>query len=180
MTLACHHRIALATKKFKIGLPEVTLGLLPGAGGTQRLPRMIGIQSSLGYLIQGKTVFPEQALKEGLIDALAENSEDLITKAEHFINENPDAANPWDLKKFKIPGGEVQSKSGYMIIPGATAMMSAKTFGNYLAPKNILSCVYEGLQVPIDRALEIETSYFSQLVLNPSTKKMIRTLFYYE
>jgi 3-hydroxyacyl-CoA dehydrogenase / enoyl-CoA hydratase / 3-hydroxybutyryl-CoA epimerase len=178
VTLACHHRVALSSKKYKLGLPEVAFGLLPGAGGTQRLPRMIGIQSSLAYLIQGKTVFPEKALEDGLVDALAPTVDELIKLAENFITENPEATNPWDKKKFKIPGGEVQSKSGYMVIPSATAIMSAKTFGNYLAPKNILSCVYEGLQVPIDRALEIETSYFSELVLNPSTKKMIRTLFY--
>ncbi|MBT7609960.1 MAG: 3-hydroxyacyl-CoA dehydrogenase [Bacteriovoracaceae bacterium] len=177
VTLACHYRIGLSNKKYKIGLPEVTLGLLPGAGGTQRLPRMIGIQNSIPYLLQGKTVNPQEALKDGLIDLLSDSEEELLIAAENaievIVNENP-----WDQKGFSIPGGEVQSKSGYMVIPGATAMMSAKTFGNYLAPKNILSCIYEGLQVPIDRALEIETSYFTELVLNPSTKKMIRTLFY--
>jgi 3-hydroxyacyl-CoA dehydrogenase / enoyl-CoA hydratase / 3-hydroxybutyryl-CoA epimerase len=178
VSLACHYRVGLNNKKYKIGLPEVTLGLMPGAGGTQRLPRMIGIQNSLPYLLQGKAVYPEKALTDGLLDTLVDSKEQLISAGEKFINENPEAKNPWDNKKFIIPGGEVQSKLGYMIIPGATAMMSAKTFGNYLAPKNILSCIYEGLQVPIDRALEVETSYFCELVLNPSTKKMIRTLFY--
>ena len=178
LALACHHRISLNNPKIKIGLPEVTLGLLPGAGGTQRLPRMIGFQQALPYLLQGKTVSPEKALKDGLIDQIVKNKEELIFKAIEFIQSNPESIKPWDQKKFNLPGGEIQSKSGYMIIPGATAMMSAKTYGNYLAPKNILCCLYEGLQVPLDQGLEIEATYFSELVLNSSTKKMIRTLFY--
>lgn len=178
LALGCHHRICLNKPKAKIGLPEVTLGLLPGGGGTQRLPRMIGIQNSLLYLTTGKQVNPEKALAAGLIDALVDSEEDLIAKSVEFIKANPEITQPWDNKKFKIPGGEVQSPKGYQVIPASTAMMNEKTFGNYLAPKNILCAVYEGCQVPIDQALEIELRYFTELVLNPSSKNMIRTLFY--
>ena len=178
LALGCHHRICINKQKAKIGLPEVTLGLLPGGGGTQRLPRMIGIQNSLLYLTTGKQVNPEKALEVGLIDELASGEEDLITKSLEFIKANPNITQPWDNKKFKIPGGEIQSPKGYQVIPASTALMNEKTYGNYLAPKNILCAVYEGCQVPIDQALKIELRYFTELVLNPSSKNMIRTLFY--
>lgn len=178
LALACHHRISVNDKRIKIGLPEVTLGLLPGAGGTQRLPRMLGYQKAFPYLLQGKTINPLKALEEGMIDQVVKSEEEMVFKAIEFIHNHPECVKPWNQKKFKLPGGEVQSPGGYMAIPGATAMTNGKTYGNYLAPKNILCCVYEGLQVPIDQALKIETSYFTELVLNPSTKKMIRTLFY--
>ncbi|MCO4793218.1 MAG: enoyl-CoA hydratase/isomerase family protein [Bacteriovoracaceae bacterium] len=178
LALGCHHRICINKPKAKIGLPEVTLGLLPGGGGTQRLPRMIGLQSSILYLTTGKQLNPEKALKAGLINDLVDSEDELIQKSVDFIKSNPEIKQPWDEKKFKLPGGEVQSPKGYQIIPASTAMMNEKTHGNYLAPKNILCAVYEGCQVPIDQALEIELRYFTELVLNPSTKNMIRTLFY--
>jgi 3-hydroxyacyl-CoA dehydrogenase / enoyl-CoA hydratase / 3-hydroxybutyryl-CoA epimerase len=178
LALGCHHRICINKPKAKIGLPEVTLGLLPGGGGTQRLPRMIGLQNSLLYLTTGKQLDPQKALEAGLIDALAENEGELINKAVEFIKSHPEISQPWDDNKFKLTGGEVQSPRGYQVIPASTAMMNEKTHGNYLAPRNILCAVYEGCQVPIDQGLEIELRYFTELVLNQSTKNMIRTLFY--
>ena len=178
LALACHYRVCLKDSKIQIGLPEVTLGLLPGGGGTQRLPRMIGIQPSLEFLTLGNKVDPESALKAGIVQELVETKEDLIASAKKWILKTPIAQQPWDDKKFKIPGGAVQSPGGYQVFAASNAMVSEKTFGNYPAPKAILSCVYEGLQVPFEAGLQIETRYFASLVVGPVAKNMIRTLFF--
>ena len=105
VALACHHRVILNNPKIQIGLPEVTLGLLPGAGGTQRLPRMIGIEKALPLLIEGKRLKVSQAVENGLVDQLAEDLEDLISKSERWIHDNPESKQAWDEKGFKWPGG---------------------------------------------------------------------------
>ena len=176
--LACHHRIAIDHPKTKIGLPEVQLGLLPGGGGTQRLPRMLGIEKALPLLLQGRTLNPQKALAAGLIDQLANDRAELIEKSRDYILQNPEASRPWDKKGFRLPGGAVQSPKGYQVIPAATAMLNAKTYGNYPAPLNILKAVYEGCQVDFDTALDIESRYFTQLVLSKESELMIRSLFY--
>ncbi|MFP5387530.1 MAG: 3-hydroxyacyl-CoA dehydrogenase NAD-binding domain-containing protein, partial [Bacteriovoracia bacterium] len=178
IALACHHIIALDYKKVKIGLPEVTLGLLPGGGGTQRLPRMIGFEAALPLLLQGKTLSVSKAKELGIIQDVAGTISELSEKAVQFIENNPQVVKPWDNPKFKLPGSPVQAPKGYQFFPGASASLMDKTWLNYPAPQNILKCVYEGLQVPFDQSLIIEQKYFAELVVSPIAKNIIRTLFY--
>jgi 3-hydroxyacyl-CoA dehydrogenase / enoyl-CoA hydratase / 3-hydroxybutyryl-CoA epimerase len=186
--LACHHRIALDNPKTKIGLPEVKLGLLPGGGGTQRLPRMIGIEAALPLMLEGKEVPPQEAQKLGMVDAVAATPEALIQAARAWIEANPAPVQPWDQvsKKtgkieardnYKVPGGGVQSPTGMQIFTIGTAMTVEKTKGNYPAPVEILACVYEGLQVNMDRAIEIEARHFVKVARSKEAGNLIRTMF---
>ncbi|MBO0950527.1 3-hydroxyacyl-CoA dehydrogenase NAD-binding domain-containing protein [Fibrella forsythiae] len=186
--LACHHRVALSNPKTLIGLVEVTIGLLPGGGGTQRLPRMIGMQAALPLLVEGRKMNVPDALKNGLIDDVAETPTTLIDKARAWILANPQPIKPWDQidKKtgkivardaFKVPGGNVQSSIGAQTFAAGTAMLMEKTKGNYPAPLAIMSCVYEGLQVNIDRALMIEGRYFVKVATSKVAKNLIGTMF---
>ncbi len=177
IALGCHHRIAADKPKTRVGLPEVTLGLLPGAGGTQRMSRMLGIQKSLELLLEGRRLPVEVAHKAGLIDAVVE-PEDLLAAARKWVADNPNARQPWDDKGFRVPGGAVQSPVGQQVFPTAAAMTRARTWGNHPAPQAILSCVYEGLQVDIDTGLRIEAKYFANLLRDPRTKAMIKTTFF--
>ena len=178
LTLACHYRVCLNEPKLQLGLPEVTLGLLPAAGGTQRLPRLIGIQPAIELLTTGNKLDPAKGVKLGLIHELADSREAVLASAKAWILKNPEAHQPWDDKKYKIPGGGVQSPGAYQVFAASNAMVAEKTYGNYPAPKAILSCVYEGLQVPIEAGLDIEGEYFSQIVTGPVAKNMIRSLFF--
>ncbi len=175
--LACHYRIAVSESRILIGLPEVLLGLIPGGGGTQRLPRMIGIQEALPFLLEGKKVRPEQALKSGLVNQLVGSLEELMPTAKQWIVNVGKSKQAWDEDGFKIPGGGIQSPKILMVLPAAAGLILKKTYGNYPAPIAIMNCVYEGLQLPIDRALAVETRYFTQIVLSPEAKNMTRTLF---
>ena len=177
LCLTCHHRIVLNNLKIKLGFPESKVGLLPGGGGTAKAPYLLGIQNALMYLLQGKEVRPSQALKDGLIDAVAETSEDLIAQAKQWILDNPKPVQPWDNKKYKIPGGGVWTSNGAQMLIGAAGNVSKMTHGNYPAQKYILSVIHDGLQVPIDRALEIEARYFTKVCQSPEAKNMIRTGF---
>ena len=178
LALACHHRIVINNPKIQIGLPEVTLGLLPGAGGTQRLPRMIGIEKSLPLLVEGKRLRVEQALKSGLVDELADNREDLISKAEHWINANPDASQPWDKKGFRWPGGSPQSPSITQLWAVAPSMTNQKTYGNYPAPLKILAAVHEGSLVDFDTASRIESRYLVSCITSKEAKNMIQSFWF--
>ncbi len=175
--LACHYRIAVNDPKIQIGLPEVLLGLLPGGGGTQKLPRMIGIQEALPFLLEGKKIRPEQALKSGLVNQLVNTQEELIPAAKQWILTVGKSVQPWDEEGFKIPGGGIQSPKILMVLPAAAGLILKKTYGNYPAPIAIMNCIYEGMQLPFDRALAVECRYFTQCVLSPESKNMIRTLF---
>lgn len=175
--LACHYRIAVNDSKIQIGLPEVLLGLLPGGGGTQKLPRMIGIQEALPFLLEGKKIRPEQALKSGLVNQLVNTQEELIPAAKQWILTVGKSVQPWDEEGFKIPGGGIQSPKILMVLPAAAGLILKKTYGNYPAPIAIMNCIYEGMQLPFDRALAVECRYFTQCVLSPESKNMIRTLF---
>lgn len=177
--LACHHRIAADNAKAKIGLPEVKVGLLPGGGGTQRLPRLIGIQAALPLLLEGRHLSPEKALKAGAIHAVVP-ADELQSAAKAWIMnaKAEDAVQPWDKKGFRIPGGAPMSPAGMMTFTAGNAMLREKTSGNYPAALNIMSCVYEGCCVDIDNALKIETRYFVKTCSSPEAKNMIRSLFF--
>lgn len=178
LCLACHYRIAVNNSGAQIGLPEVTLGLLPGAGGTQRLPRMIGFEKALPLLVEGRRLKPEQATEMGLVDQLIDSQENLIATAKSWINENPSVQKPWDKKGFRVPGGDVHSGKGFNTFSAGSALIAGKTQGNYPAPQAILNAVYEGLPLDFDRACQIEVRYFTQLALSKVSKSMIRTLFF--
>ncbi|RME67953.1 MAG: 3-hydroxyacyl-CoA dehydrogenase [Alphaproteobacteria bacterium] len=177
LALACHYRVLVDDATVQIGLPEVKVGLLPGAGGTQRLPRLMGAQAALMYLVQGKTMSPQEAKGMGVVHALAP-SERLVGEAKAWVKANPKAQQPWDVKGFKVPGGAHWSHPGFMqTMMGGIAMVAGATSGNMAAPKAIMSCVYEGLQLPMDRAIRIESKYFTKLIMAPQAHNMIRTLF---
>lgn len=178
LCLACHHRVAVKNSGAQIGLPEVTLGLLPGAGGTQRLPRMIGYEKALPLLVEGKRLNPEKAHKMGLVDALVELQDQLLGHAKSWINDNPKVQKPWDQKGFKIPGADVHSTTGFAVFSSGSALVAGKTQNNYPAPQAILNAVYEGLPLQFDRACEIEIRYFTELAMSREAKSMIRTLFF--
>ena len=191
MCLASHYRIAAANPKTKIGL-------LPGGGGTQRIPRLIGVQNAAPILLEGKELTVDAAKGLGLIHEVVPPAE-LLAKAKAWLTApateqvTPEfggkgakaidgrAVQPWDRKGFKtpgFPGGQVWSPPGVMTFIGGNAMIAGKTNGVYPAPKAIMSCVYEGLQLPFDTALKVETRYFVSLLRDPVAKSMIRTLFF--
>lgn len=177
VALACHYRIAADNPKAVFGFPEVNLGLLPGGGGTQRLPRMIGIQAAMPWLLQATQAKAKEAKAAGLINEVVP-AEELIAKAKDWLAANPKACvQPWDEKKFKLPGGEVQTPKTIQVFIGAEAMLRKKTQGLYLAPQRILQAVYEGCQLPLDLALEVEARYFTELLLSKQAKVMIRSFF---
>ncbi len=178
LCLACHRRLARADEKIRIGLPEVQLGLLPGAGGTQRLPRLIGIRAALPLLVEGQTLGPRAALAAGLVDQLGDSDEELLRLAKEWILSGKEAVQPWDRKEERIPGGGIQSPAGYQTFMAAAALVREKTHGKYPAPLAILRCVYEGLQLPFDRGMEIEGKLFARCLASPVAANTIRTMFF--
>ncbi len=176
--LACHHRVVLDDDKIQLGLPEVTLGLLPGGGGTQRLPRMIGLEAAFPYLMEGKKANPRSALKAGIVDELAGSPEELLSKAREFIEANPKCQQPWDKKGFKIPGGAPHHPAMAQKLAIAPAMLKQKTRGCYPAPERILSAAVEGAQVDFDNGSLIETRYFAELVCGQVSKNMTGTFWF--
>ena len=177
LCLACHHRIVLNTPKIKLGFPESKVGLLPGGGGTVKAPYLLGIQNGLTLLLQGREIRPQKALKDGLVDDVADSQEELMAKAKDWIKNNPSPVQPWDNKKHRMPGGGFWSPNGVRTMMGAVGNVAKMTHGNYPAQQLILQTVHDGLQVPIDRALEIEARYFTKLLASPEAKNMIRTGF---
>ncbi|WP_151638192.1 MULTISPECIES: 3-hydroxyacyl-CoA dehydrogenase NAD-binding domain-containing protein [Noviherbaspirillum] len=178
VALTGHYRVAADNPKARFGLPEVTLGLLPGGGGTQRLPRLIGIQKALPLLLEGKRLKVADALKLGIIDAVVAAGSEVQAAREWLLAQQEKKLQPWDIKGYKIPGGAVSSPAVQQVFMAGNAMLRAKTFGNYPAPLNILSCVYEGLITDIDTGLQTEARYFVETVMRPEAKNMIRTLFF--
>ncbi len=176
--LACHHRIAADNPKAQIGLPEVKLGLLPGAGGTQRLPRLLGARDALPLLTEGKTMDPNKAKSKGLVHEVVPGDE-LLAAAKKWIKEDGTAKQPWDTKGYRIPGGDVQSPKGYETFIGGNAMLAKTTWGNYPAPEAIMSCVYHGLQMPIEMGLNYEARQFVKLSQGDVAQNMIRSLFFH-
>ena len=175
--LACHYRVAADNPRSLIGLPEVSIGLLPGSGGTQRIPRMIGIAKALPLLLEGTRHSPAEALEAGIIEALVP-PEELLGAAKAWLRGHGNAVKPWDERGFMIPGAQVQSTEGYMLLVPSVAKMREKTQGNYPAPLAIMSCVYEGCQVAIDTGLKIEARQFASLAAGDAAQNMIRSLFF--
>jgi len=176
IALACHHRIVLDDGKARLGLPEVKLGLLPGGGGTQRLPRLVGMQQALEWMLEGSDVRAAQALKTGLVGALAADAADLLEQARAWIRANPGARQPWDQPKFRYPGGDSRSPAAAQLFSVAPAMATARSYGNYPAPIHILSAVFEGGVVGFEAALEIESRYFAACAMSPESRNLIGTL----
>jgi 3-hydroxyacyl-CoA dehydrogenase/enoyl-CoA hydratase/3-hydroxybutyryl-CoA epimerase len=176
MSLACHARVAADSEKVKMGLPEIKVGLFPGAGGTQRVPRLTDTQAALQMLTSGQSLSPAKAKSMNLITAVAA-PEKLIEAAKDLIRGGLKAVQPWDEKGFKLPGGPVYSAAGANLWPPAIAILRRETYGNYPAASAILKCVYEGLLVPFDTALRIEQRYFTEILQTTEAAMMIRTLF---
>ena len=177
LALACHHRVSLS-EGVKLGLPEVTLGLLPGGGGVVRMTRLLGLQAALPYLTEGKQFKPQKGKELGLIDDLVDTDEQLVDAAIMFIKANPKAQQPYDVKGYKVPGGKPSTPALAKMLPIAPAMMRDKTKGVLPAPESILSVMVESLQVDIDSAMRIETRYFVELVCGQVSKNMINTFWY--
>ena len=176
LILACHHRIAADNDTTRLGLPEVKIGLFPGAGGTQRVARMLAPADALQFMLKGEQVKVARAKAMKLIDAVVPPA-DLITAAKDWIKSGGKAQAPWDQEGFRLPGGLVYSKQGMMIFPAANALYRRETYDNYPGPRALLQVVYEGLQLPMDLALRVESRWFAKILRSPEAAAMIRTLF---
>jgi 3-hydroxyacyl-CoA dehydrogenase/enoyl-CoA hydratase/3-hydroxybutyryl-CoA epimerase len=176
MSLACHGRVAADSDNVKMALPEVKVGIFPGAGGTQRVPRLADTQSALQMLTSGQTLTPKKAKAMNLIHEIAEPKK-LVDAAKAMIRNGLKPVQPWDEKGFKLPGGPVYSAAGANLFPPAIAILRRETYGNYPAASAILKCVYEGLLVPFDTALRIEQRYFTEILRSTEARMMIRSLF---
>lgn len=174
--LACHRIFAADNPKAKIGLPEIMVGIFPGAGGTTRLVRKMGAMAASPLLLEGKLNNPQKAKAAGVIDEVVP-ADELLDAAKAWVLSEPKIVKPWDEKGYKMPGGEPYHPAGFMTFVGASAMVNGKTQGAYPAAKALLSAVYEGAMVPFDTALKIEARYFTQVLMNPSSSAMIRSLF---
>ena len=174
--LACHYRVAADNPKTRLGLPEVKIGLFPGAGGTQRVARMLPPADALQFLLKGDQLKVDRAKAMKLIDAVVPQA-DLIKAAKDWIKAGGKAKAPWDTEGFRLPGGPVYSKAGMMTFPAANAIYRRETYDNYPAARAILQVVYEGLQVPFDTALRIESRWFAKILRSPEAAAMIRSLF---
>ena len=176
LSLACHGRVAADSDKVKMALPEVKVGIFPGAGGTQRVPRLAKAQDALQMLTSGQNLSPQKAKAMGLIHEIAEPSK-LVETAKAMIKNGLDPVAPWDKKGFKLPDGPVYSAAGANLWPPAIAILRRETYGNYPAASAILKCVYEGMLVPFDTALRIEQRYFTEIMRSREAAAMIRSLF---
>lgn len=176
LPLSTHRIFAAPNEKAKIGLPEIMVGIFPGAGGTTRLVRKMGAMVAAPFLLEGKLSNPKAAKAAGIIDEVAD---DPVAAAKEWVLNAKDAdlVKPWDAKGYKMPGGAPYHPAGFMTFVGASAMVHGKTMGVYPAAKALLSAVYEGALVPFDQALKIEARWFTNVLLNPSSSAMIRSLF---
>ncbi len=176
IALACHHRVMTSNAKAKIGLPEILLGIFPGGGGTMRYSRMVGAMAAAPVLLEGKMMDPKKAKGAQLIDDV---SDDPVAAAKEWVLNAKDAdlVKPWDAKGYKMPGGAPYHPAGFMTFVGANAMVNGKTQGAFPAAKALLSSIYEGALVDFDTALKIEARWFTNVLMNPSSSAMIRSLF---
>jgi len=176
LALACHYRVAGQNPKTRVGLPEIKVGLFPGAGGTTRVSRMMPPADALQFLLKGDQLNLERAKGMKLVDAVVPMGE-MIKTAKEWIKAGGSAKKPWDTDGFRLPGGQVYSKGGMMTFSAANAIYRRETYDNYPAALAILQVVYEGLQVPFDLALRIESRWFAKILRSPEAAAMIRSLF---
>ncbi len=178
LPLACHRIIAADNARAKIGLPEIMVGIFPGAGGTTRLVRKMGAMAASPLLLEGKLSDPKAAKMAGIVDEVVAPDQ-LLARAKEWVlgAKDADLVKPWDDKGYKMPGGAPYHPAGYMTYVGASAMVHAKTQGVYPAAKALLSAAYEGALVPFDTALKVEARHFTSVLMNPSSTAMIRSLF---
>ncbi|MCB1675876.1 MAG: enoyl-CoA hydratase/isomerase family protein [Halioglobus sp.] len=180
--LCCNHRIAWDDKSVQLGLPEVSLGLLPGGGGVVRMVNLLGLEKALPYLLEGRKVAPAAALAEGMIHETTATVEELVPRAKAWILANRSdeeaAVQPWDRKGFRIPGGNASSPKLAQLIMGAPAMLRQKTRGLLPAPEKILDCAVEACRLDFDSALEVESRGLTYLAVTPQAKNMISTFFF--
>jgi 3-hydroxyacyl-CoA dehydrogenase / enoyl-CoA hydratase / 3-hydroxybutyryl-CoA epimerase len=182
VALIGHHRIAIDDRKIQFGLPEVTLGLLPGASGVTKMTRHLGLMGAQPYLVEGKLFSPQEAHKLGLVHELVAPSEtavaDMRARALAWIAANPSAQHPWEAKGYKVPGGLPSSPAVANMLVVAPAMIKKQTRGLYPAPEAIMACMVEGLQVDLPTALRIESRYLAKLMAGRNAKAMINTFFF--
>ncbi len=176
LSLACHGRVAADSDAVKMALPEVKVGLFPGAGGTQRVPRLTNQQEALMMMTTGQNLSPKKAKSMGLIHEIAP-PDALIAAAKKMILDGLKPVQPWDEKGFKLPGGAIWSPQGAQLWPAVSATLRKQSYGNYPAAYAILKCVFEGLQVPFDTGLRIEQRYFTEILQTPEAFAMVRSLF---
>ena len=175
--LACHYRVASNHPKTVLGLPEVRVGLMPGGGGTQRLSRLIGIEQAARLITEGRHVRPAEALQLGFIDAVVDAGAEVAAAREWLLGAAV-SEQPWDKKGFRLPGGAgLMNASAVQTQMVGTALLQKQTGHNYPAPVAIMSALYEGSVLPMDRALDVETKYFVSLLMSPVSRNMMRTLF---
>ncbi|MET0633540.1 MAG: 3-hydroxyacyl-CoA dehydrogenase NAD-binding domain-containing protein [Xanthobacteraceae bacterium] len=176
LCLACHHRIAADNPRTRVGLPETKVGLFPGAGGTARVTRMMQPGDALQFLLKGDQLRLAQAKSMKLIDAVVPAG-DLVRKAKDWIKAGGKAKAPWDEEGYRLPGGPVYSRAGMMTFPAANAIYRRETYDNYPAARAIMQVVYEGLQLPFDLALRVESRWFAKILRSREAAAMIRSLF---
>ena len=176
LALACHHRIVADADKARVGLPEVKVGVFPGGGGTQRVARLMPTPEALQMLLKGDQIRPAAAKKMGLVHEVAP-ADQIVALAKAWVKANPNAKAPWDDPKFKPPSGKVFSPPGMMIWPPANAIYRRETYDNYPAARAILTSVFEGLQLPMDLALAVDSKHFANILLSKEAAAMIRSLF---
>ena len=177
IALSAHCRIALDNPTIQLGLPEVTLGLLPGAGGVTKTVRMLGLQASFPYLVEGKTMKPAEAAQLGLVQGLAANKDDLFRMAREWIAAHPSPRQPWDMPDYRMPGGGPSGPKISQMLSVAPAMVVEKTRGLYPAPKAIMAAMVEGTYVDFDTALRIESRYLARLAVGPVARNLISLFF---
>jgi 3-hydroxyacyl-CoA dehydrogenase/enoyl-CoA hydratase/3-hydroxybutyryl-CoA epimerase len=178
IALGCHARLVIDDRRLKLGQPEVKLGLLPGGGGTQRLPRLLGLQSALQICAEGADIAPAKALQMGLVSALARDRDDLMAQARAWIAANPKAKQPWDQPRFRIPGGDSRSPAMAQMLAIGPSLAAAKSWGNYPAVTHIMSCIFEGCLLDFDAGCELESRYFAACLASPEARNMVGTLWF--
>jgi 3-hydroxyacyl-CoA dehydrogenase/enoyl-CoA hydratase/3-hydroxybutyryl-CoA epimerase len=176
--LVAHARMALNNPKIRFGLPEVTLGLIPGATGITKMTRILGLMAAQPYLMEGKLFSPHKALELGLVQAIGSTVEELHALALDFIRQHPQVSQPWDVKGFKMPGGSVNSPALAAGLAVAPAMLFNKAHGLYPAAQAILEAMVEGAQVDYDTATRIETRKLARIMVGQTTKNMVNAFFF--
>lgn len=178
LALSCHYRLTVSDETIRIGLPEVSLGLLPGGGGTQRLVRMLGLAPTIDIILNAKQLAPKAAFNIGLVDALVASPQHLLDAAKQWVQKNQHIEQPWDHPRYQFPEGGVQSPKGQQTLGVAIARARQKTHGNYPNVEYALACLHDGASLPLLRGLEVEARYFVKALYSAEAQNLIRTRFF--